>query len=237
MGTFYSPKIVRDSLVVHLDAANSKSYPGTGSTWFDLSNNGYNATLVNSPTYNPRGYFSFNGTTQYAYHTVVPFGTDTTYYTFEMWFKMRTLPTSEYGANGQIWGGQNGNNVVMYLNPSVSASSTLNTVYDDSRYTAATGHISNGSVSANQWVHWVTQGNPVTATISHYINGVLDKPFSAVLAGQEARTWTDPATIAYDSRWLTYSQLDVAVLKHYNRILSAAEVNQNFQAMRGRFGV
>lgn len=41
----YSPKIVTDGLVLALDAANIKSYPGSGTTWFDLTGNGYNVTL------------------------------------------------------------------------------------------------------------------------------------------------------------------------------------------------
>ena len=45
------PKIVNDGLVLYLDAANSKSYSGTGTTWTDLSGNLNNATLVNGPTY------------------------------------------------------------------------------------------------------------------------------------------------------------------------------------------
>lgn len=44
MGFYRGPKIVTDGLVLYLDAANTKSYPGTGSTWFDLSGNGRNFT-------------------------------------------------------------------------------------------------------------------------------------------------------------------------------------------------
>lgn len=57
MGTFYNSRIVRDGLVLHLDAANVKSYPGSGSTWYDLSGNGLNFTMVGTPTYNSAGYF------------------------------------------------------------------------------------------------------------------------------------------------------------------------------------
>ena len=50
MGLFHSPRIVTDGLVMALDAANTKSYPGTGTTWFDISGNSNNATL-NSVTH------------------------------------------------------------------------------------------------------------------------------------------------------------------------------------------
>ena len=50
MGTGYNPRIITDGLVLCLDAANTRSYPGTGATWTDLkgSNNG---TLTNGPTF------------------------------------------------------------------------------------------------------------------------------------------------------------------------------------------
>jgi len=43
--------------------------------------------------------------------------------------------------------------------------------------------------------------------------------------------------IAYDSRYGGYSELDCAVIKEYHRILTADEVAQNFEALRGRFGL
>ena len=45
------PKIVTDGLVLCLDAAIGKSYPGSGNTWYDLSGNGNNCTLYNSPSF------------------------------------------------------------------------------------------------------------------------------------------------------------------------------------------
>ena len=51
MGVAYNSRIITENLVLCLDAANSKSYPGSGTTWTDLSGNGNNATLTNGPTY------------------------------------------------------------------------------------------------------------------------------------------------------------------------------------------
>ena len=51
MTTSYSPLIVTDGLVMYLDAANPKSYPGTGTTWTDISRNNNNGTLTNGPTF------------------------------------------------------------------------------------------------------------------------------------------------------------------------------------------
>ena len=51
MALSHSPSIITQNLVLCLDAGNSKSYPGSGTTWTDLSGNGNNGTLRNSPTY------------------------------------------------------------------------------------------------------------------------------------------------------------------------------------------
>lgn len=68
MAGYPGPNLVEDGLVLCLDAGNQKSYPGGGSTWFDISGNRNHATLVNTPTFTRRmgGAFQFNGTSQYA---------------------------------------------------------------------------------------------------------------------------------------------------------------------------
>jgi hypothetical protein len=67
MAFFHSPRIVTDGLVLALDAANSLSYPGSGTTWTDLSGKGNNGTLVNGPTFDQAngGSIVFDGTDDY----------------------------------------------------------------------------------------------------------------------------------------------------------------------------
>ena len=67
MSTRYNPSIVRDSLLLYLDAANTKSYPGSGTTWYDLSGNNKNPTLTNGPTFNSDnlGSIVLDGTNDY----------------------------------------------------------------------------------------------------------------------------------------------------------------------------
>ena len=62
MAVGYNPRIVTDGLVLALDAANTKSYGGSGTTWTDLSSSGNNGT-ISGATYNSGngGYFDFNG--------------------------------------------------------------------------------------------------------------------------------------------------------------------------------
>jgi hypothetical protein len=236
MSVHGGPNTIEDGLVLYLDAANPKSYPGSGTIWTDLCGNGFNATLQNSPTFNSSGYISFDGINQHAtFSSSSTFSTGNgTDYSFEVWFKMRTLPTSQYGANGHIWGGENGNNVVMYLNPASGGSSRGIMVYDDSRYD--TGHMTSSGFLANEWNQWLVVGNGTTNTITHYINGQIDRLDGPVLSGQEVKSWTG-ARIAYDSRWGTYSELDLVSIKQYNKMLSPVEIQQNFNALRSRFGI
>ena len=64
MGLAHSPSIITDGLKVCFDAANPKSYPGSGTTWYDLSGNDNHGTLLNSPTFSSDkgGCFTFDGT-------------------------------------------------------------------------------------------------------------------------------------------------------------------------------
>jgi hypothetical protein len=57
-----SPGIPTNGLILHLDAANGQSYPGSGTVWYDISGQGANADLVNGVTWNSSGYFFFDGT-------------------------------------------------------------------------------------------------------------------------------------------------------------------------------
>ena len=232
---FTGPNIVTNGLVLALDAANPKSYPGSGNTWNDVINN-YSVNLVNSPTVTG-GYVSFDGIDNYgSFESEASFSTGNgVKYSFELWFKMRTLPTAQYGANSHIWGGENGNDVVIYLNPVAGGVSRGIMIYDDTRYD--TSMMTTGGFTADTWAHWVITGNGTTNTVTHYINGRLDRgPTGVSPTSQYVKPWGG-TRFAYDSRWATYSTLDLAVAKQYNRELSATEVLQNYNATKNRFGL
>ena len=93
MGFYRGPKIVTDGLVLALDAANKKSYPGTGTTWQDLSGNGNDATLVNSPTFGTTngGRFEFDGTNRYLTFPEISFTNQD--FTLEFWGQIVNLDT------------------------------------------------------------------------------------------------------------------------------------------------
>ena len=150
---------------------------------------------------------------------------------------MRVLPTSQYGSNGHIWGGEIGNDVVLYLNPASNGVSRGNMNYDDTRY-GDSDHFTNGGFTADTWAHWAVVGDGTNHKIAHYINGQLDfeGADNSIASSQRIKSWGG-TRIAYDSRWGTYSQLDLAIAKQYNKKLTAGEVLQNYNATKSRFGL
>ena len=95
MAYFHSPRIVTDGLVLALDAANTKSYPGSGTTWSDLSGNSNNGELVNGITYDDTnlGSLVFDGVDDYVQITKVPSidFTPTSSFTMMVWAKVLGL--------------------------------------------------------------------------------------------------------------------------------------------------
>lgn len=74
MAVTYSPKVPLNGMVLGFDARNPKSYPGSGSSFFDLSGNGKHAVLYNTPTWNSSGYFTDFTTNQYIQVENTPYG-------------------------------------------------------------------------------------------------------------------------------------------------------------------
>ena len=95
MAFSHSPKIVTDGLVVCLDAGDKNSYPGSGATWSDVSGNGNDFTLYNSPTHNSDGYFTFDGVNQYGRSTNQIDLSSTNAVTVDVVFKVASVTTNE----------------------------------------------------------------------------------------------------------------------------------------------
>ena len=225
-----SPKIVRDGLALHLDAANIKSYPGTGTAWNDLSGNGYNVTLVNGPVYSSAdgGSIDFDGADDYGIISDVIVSSPTAL-SIGGWFKR----------NG------NGSNFEMVLhhgeNTSVGLSRYFFGLSDTDKITATIG--------ANV-VGWATGQTTTTAgvgtwyfvtatwdgtTVRIYINGDFIKQYS--LASYSSLT--TPTRIGNSGSGVGY-QMNAAisdVFIYTNKALTAEEITINFNALRGRYGV
>lgn len=210
--------IVGQDLTVFLDANN---YSGSGSTWTDQSGNGYNATLYNTPTYSSSngGYFTFNGSNQYA--TVSGSPLTLTSYTKSVWF-YRNLTTD--------------NNLVSFSDPGGHYMFFNGTAKLYSGHTAWTGFPTTYASTSNftnfVWYN-VTLTFNTTDGMALYRNGALDSTYTA----QKTAPTAGGVNIACYATGGNLLNGRIAQVLIYSRSLTPAEINQNFQFTRSRFGV
>ena len=214
MALNYSPRIVRDGLVLALDAADKNSYPGSGTTWYDLSGNGNHATLYNGPTFSTSniGCFTFDGSNDYA----------------DISLNLRTsnntiMVIGRYvSLTGRILGGISNN----YL------CGTWNT------YTSqffGEGWISGpyGSQDTNWHIYHGSTNNGGSGTPS----GTKFYNNSTELVVGSGGYGPNGIRIGSDGVYNEYANCQVAYVAAYNKCLSKEEVLQNYNAFKTRFGV
>jgi hypothetical protein len=223
--------IVADSLSVHLDAPNTRSYPGSGSSWLDLSSNGNHGTLTNSPTYSTfgSGSFLFNVASLQMITGVNNATTDLTGdMTAEAWFYL-TAPATDWV---RIIGKGDSTNRTYGLWYNTGSTSVPTFLYQ--RYgTNPFGVQQNPTaVNLNTWYHVV--GTTSGSLHSIYVNNQLIQ--QATVTGP----WYSSSvgyTLGYSGVIHTYHTGYIACGRIYSRALTTAEVSQNYNAGRARFGI
>lgn len=217
MGLGHGADVVRNGLVLHLDAANVKSYPGTGTTWNDLSGNENNATLVNGVTYSAanKGTFNFDETNDYVSCGDV---LSQTAYTKIVWFR------PESATNNIVSGGSDSQHAFWMQGSS-------NTIYSGHNGAWSTIQYSPGDM-LNKWWFGAIAFNTTTGWIM-YLNGIQ----VSTNASTTSFTGTGKVRIGAFSDAANLFDGDISSVKIYNRVLSAAEIKQNFEATRGRYGI
>lgn len=233
MGTNYNPTVATDGLVLYLDAFNSSSYAGTGTTWYDLSGNSNHATFVNSPVYyaNPTPNMTFNGTNAYMTVPRSASMSPTVGITQEVWFKYDTALTNihliglqygnSYNNSYGIWSetsnliaGVNIAGTLTYLSSSVSF--VLNTWYH-------CAHTYDGAVQRVYLNGNLINSLATTGSISYDVNNTL------VTIG------SDFQGAGYNSGVSWFLNGKLASVKMYSRALNSTEVLQNYAATKKRF--
>ena len=226
MALAHSPKIATSGLVLALDAANPKSYPGSGTAWNDVSGNSNNGTLTNGPAFSSAdgGSILLDGTDDYI-NGVHNSQLDTTGdITAEIWFQLTDTATDWV----RVFGKGDSSHRTFGLWYNTGASKFL---YQ--RYTGGTsvGINITVTVTLNTWFHMVGTSSGSSHVL--YLNG---KAIGSATNGLTALSSTDPYKIGY-AGYHTYHQGNIANCKIYNRGLTAAEVLQNYNALKGRFGL
>ena len=237
MGLIYSPKIVTSGLIMHLDAADKNSYPGSGTTWYDLSGNNSNGTLVNGLLYsNLRGgAFTMDGgdeTITFSssiLDTTLPSNSFTLISVVEaanIVYPRSTHPFSIYGnptVSSKGWQAGEGTSDT-YINIEVS---------DGTNYTY--GYLY-PTAQINTIYHRVfTVDRTAGVTSTYYING---QQIGLVTAPTVTGTiYTAGSTIQFGNNvgWRFIG--NIYQFQMYNKVLTPAEIQQNYQQHRTRFNL
>jgi hypothetical protein len=211
MSLAHSPSLVLPGLVLCLDAANPKSYPGSGTIWTDLSGNGNNGTLVNGVGYSGSnlGSLSFDGVDDY-----INAGTP-------------SISVGKITVNA--WMRITSGSLLQHIVDSASNSWHLAILNDNGPYfwNGSTYHQSAPALTVGQW--YMLTGVQGT-TLDIYINGVLGQSIAT-----NANVTTNNVNLGrYQSASRPFVG-NIAQVSIYNRALSAQEIQQNFNALRSRF--
>ena len=241
MGLSHSPSIVTSNLILCLDAANPKSYSGSGNTWFDITGRANHGTLVNGPSYssNSGGFISCDGTNDYIEildNSIFDFGTNN--FTVEHWFRKNAT-----SSNSNYWG-------VNKWNTGASAG-TNEWFFSLGNSSSGTGEsiqfgIESGSTSYEMMIPntptlylWnQVVGIRAGAGLSVYMNGALIGTSSPVgittttsvnnISGRNIR-------IANSALNNYYNKADSSIVRIYNKALTPDEVKQNYDANKTRY--
>lgn len=238
--------IVRGNIELHLDAANPLSYPGTGTTWFDLSGNGRNGTLTNGPTFTQDldgtgGYITLDGSNDYINFGNI-FNYTTESFTFATWMRFLSFDATNSANLMVFWKGNfQTNSYYCEIQPS----------------NGVVGFFTNqsGPPAASQVSQAIYQPNPSSwpnkgfmpdefynicitrsgTSVRIYLNGI-DRT-STVGTHTNPTSSTNNFEIGRYNSASHFPNARFASFIIYQRALTAAEVLQNFNASRKRFGL
>lgn len=222
------PKIVTNGLVMALDAANKRSYLGSGTTWTDLTGNGNNATLTNGPSFNSSngGTITFDGTNDYATLSSAQIAPGTGAFTWNFWLKLIDLTTYSIPFSGA---GSNSNYGVIFMDP---RSGTGGLGY----YAAGTRIADYDITFGSKWWNITFVGN---GGANGSRNLILYR--NAVQAGG---TYTYDYNFTSTTPYIgvnhdSFSELmrgNISIVSYYNRALSTTDILQNYNTTKSRFG-
>ena len=253
MGISYNTSVSTNGLILHIDPANIKSYPGSGTDITDLSKN------LDFTTYNSGTYFnhnSTNGTFEITRSTTAgskagggfqataasssDLAVDNFLYndhTMSVWCKINDLArfvqydateTTESQSALLVWRGYHAG---LYYNNS--------TLYYTIWTNGSTVNINTTSISEGAWLNIIARRS--SNTLELIINNTSAAGPTSVTTTTTNVNTTDNIRIGYanegTSNYAWYADLDIGDVKLYNRALTDDEVNKNFQALRGRFGI
>lgn len=234
IGGVYSLPIVTEGLALYLDAGLSTSYPGSGTTWSDLSGNGNDLTLANSPTFDSSdgGYISFNGINQYANRST-PATTKIIDYSMCIFIRPSVLSVASFAIhNGAERSGAANGYGLGIGNGSGGAGSNLQGIHNgitflDPGYTFP---------SANAWYYIVVARDSAGVT-RWYVNTVQTANTSLATPGTPSSNFSVGNWDQSSTNGTRYFSGGISVVQVYTIALTQAQINQNFNVFRSRYGL
>jgi hypothetical protein len=232
---YFSPRIVTSGLVLSLDAADTNSYPRSGTTWTDLTGNGYNGTLTNGPTFSnlSLGNILLDGVDDYVNVSYNSNLNPSTNVSVSVWARLTVSDSNirnpielSASADELYW---------IFLRADLSPKRWgFGVRQSNDTYAETTSNATNPAI--NIWYNLTLVANSSTGLVSLYINGILDGSiaYNGTLKQNAAATLSlgrDPGA----SR--RYWQGNIANAQIYNRALTATEVLRNYNATKSRFGL
>ena len=231
MATIGGANTVTDGLILMLDAANPLSYPGSGTTWNDLSNNNNNGTLTNGPVFNSGngGSIVFDGSNDYVSVPDSPILDIAGDKTLSCWVYM--------GANSTgcgITGKSNSTDRGMALGYGWNGNGFMALAWNSSNNPFIVKDLDR---DINKWNYLVAvQSGNIRYIYVYDIQGLRSSNFSGGV-----NTWVNTQSLmignANNGSNPAPSNTRISGISVYNRALTQEETFQNFNAMKGRFGI
>lgn len=216
-------KIVTNGLVLNLNAADPNSYPGSGTTWTDISGNGNNGTLTNGPTFSSTngGNIVFDGTNDYvSLPNPLNQSNLSQIWTVQAWIKIQSKPPQYLieGLNAGLWiEFYQGNNSLLYLNGGANDYYTYGGQFTNQGWVMSTFRFNNATGDRQIW-----------RNLTNISTGGPNNTFTPSGQGSTFNIGSNGSATILGS---------VACINMYNRYLTDQEIAQNYNAQKSRFGL
>jgi hypothetical protein len=216
--------IVTSDLQLYLNAADPASYPGSGTTWTDLSPNAYATTLVGSPTYSTT-YFNFPNTSARYVDTNQSLASDN--FSVGGWFRTSAGGLKMTVCKEQV-GGWPWNYRIYYNGGQI--------VGDIAQSGAANQAIASPLTNYNNGSWYLVMFTRNTSTLKLYVNNTEVNSVANTLVGSITNSqelWIGRSAYVGAYQWVG----DIGQVFIYNEVLTLEQIQQNYNATRATYGL
>jgi hypothetical protein len=238
LGSYAGPEIADSGLLLYLDANNTKSYPGSGTAWYDLSGNGNHFTIYNGVTYS-NGALVFDGVNDYASSDSNINFTSLSSVTIEIWLKCTNTVDGMAFEHTANWN-TNAGGLGLYTN-STGGTQYTNLLHTNHNTEIARNYLFAMGTTWNSHVNIYSIISDATGRLT-YTNGA-SQSFAAI-SYDTTTTTSAGGSFANSKMYLAsrggtgaFLNCSISAFKIYNYKQTAAQIAQSYSALRGRYGL